>query len=679
VNTKGSKRKEVRNNPSMASEYFMRSMVNSLAMTDSLSGHKMLDRVNIMANTQPTVDPIFMSLYRFNRVTNHRKPASNDEIDKASKRASRYPIPVSIAERYWGSVRLGGYENKHRYLRFSDSGQLDAIADAVNRKRDSACVSSETDSVVTKSRENNDDSKGSSATEKVPEVQAKTSSLETKTKTSTGSQPASASPRGVRGKSSPRGNGEAAQSNSSKVDLQQMLEPVTRRENIPTGDAIPGTNGLTFEIERVVPIRLNIDLLGIRLRDTFLYDIHETAISPLKFAKILVQDLKLPQVFEGAIEQSIYRQLLDVEDYGHVAGEMAKTGSVHLIYIDICIDDKILHDVIEWDIFNEWNCPETFAKSMARDLGLDRKFILAIATTIREQAALYKRAILHPKAATESYDGVKPKGKSGTALGSKAKKRKAEEDCLWVMPPLSKHPFRSKSDSKFYQPVLSQMNTKEKSYLANWSEAVASPESKSTCQELFPTVDMFQDVKIKKSIEMYEARLESIQNDKDKIDRVSWQEPTTKDTDHWLIEAPKPIKHLTPFLAFFQTNKPKVSAENPDLNTSGIRRVLGDQWKNSCTLDDKQNYNNMANVENEKRLSEFSQYIRKNSVLQWQEREARRKRLGFLEGSKSLTVLDCKPDHIANLFLEEYMTQRTTYASPAPSEKHPAALKKAAQ
>ncbi|KAJ1731365.1 SWI/SNF chromatin-remodeling complex subunit [Coemansia sp. Benny D160-2] len=72
--------------------------------------------------------------------------------------------------------------------------------------------------------------------------------------------------------------------------------------------------------EVLVPIRLEIDADGYRLRDAFTWDLNNELIEPRWFAQGLCLDLDLPpEVFVSAIAQSIEDQLEDYRQYGQTA------------------------------------------------------------------------------------------------------------------------------------------------------------------------------------------------------------------------------------------------------------------------------------------------------------------------------------------------------------------------
>ncbi|KAJ1813618.1 SWI/SNF chromatin-remodeling complex subunit, partial [Coemansia sp. RSA 2599] len=71
--------------------------------------------------------------------------------------------------------------------------------------------------------------------------------------------------------------------------------------------------------EVLVPIRLDLDADGFRLRDTFTWDLNNELITPQQFAQHLCVDLELPaESFVAPIAQAIEEQLDDFRQYGHV-------------------------------------------------------------------------------------------------------------------------------------------------------------------------------------------------------------------------------------------------------------------------------------------------------------------------------------------------------------------------
>jgi SWI/SNF-related matrix-associated actin-dependent regulator of chromatin subfamily B member 1 len=159
--------------------------------------------------------------------------------------------------------------------------------------------------------------------------------------------------------------------------------------------------------EELVPIRLDIELDKLRLRDTFTWNLHEKLISQDTFTSYLVEDLKVPP--ENVME--VTRQVrMEMDDqirnfYPHIIVEDGplennRPYAEHkddemrvLIKINITIGRITLVDQFEWDINNPLNSPEEFARQMAYENALSGEFTTAIAHSIREQSQLYTKSL----------------------------------------------------------------------------------------------------------------------------------------------------------------------------------------------------------------------------------------------------------------------------------------------
>ncbi|KAJ2302214.1 SWI/SNF chromatin-remodeling complex subunit, partial [Coemansia sp. RSA 2705] len=125
--------------------------------------------------------------------------------------------------------------------------------------------------------------------------------------------------------------------------------------------------------EELVPVRLDIDADGFRLRDTFTWDLNNVLVSPQQFAAGLCADLELPaDVFAAAIAQAIeeqvddyaryaqagddsgalLRQMLEDEAEAAGSGEMAWVDDELrvVVRIDVIIGHIAFRDQLEWDV-----------------------------------------------------------------------------------------------------------------------------------------------------------------------------------------------------------------------------------------------------------------------------------------------------------------------------------------
>ncbi|KAJ6263131.1 hypothetical protein Dda_1691 [Drechslerella dactyloides] len=155
--------------------------------------------------------------------------------------------------------------------------------------------------------------------------------------------------------------------------------------------------------EDLLPIRLDIHYDKIRLRDTFLWNLHERCIPIELFAEHLVEDYHLPisHGLVGAISKSIVDQVTDYHPHifledtpldPQLPYSAYKNDDMRiLIKINITIGNHTLVDQFEWDINNPDNSPEEFAQCMTREMSLSGEFCTAIAHQIREQTQLYTK------------------------------------------------------------------------------------------------------------------------------------------------------------------------------------------------------------------------------------------------------------------------------------------------
>lgn len=160
-------------------------------------------------------------------------------------------------------------------------------------------------------------------------------------------------------------------------------------------------------LEELVPVRLDIELEKLRLRDTFTWNLNDRLVSPQLFADMLVEDLKLPAEstphLVRQVHQDIVEQLQNYYPHVYPSGQPAEPAEPYgahknddmriMIKLNITIGHITLVDQFEWDTNNPLNSPEGFAQQMALDLSLSGEFTTAIAHSIREQCQLYTKSL----------------------------------------------------------------------------------------------------------------------------------------------------------------------------------------------------------------------------------------------------------------------------------------------
>ncbi|KEQ72069.1 SNF5-domain-containing protein [Aureobasidium namibiae CBS 147.97] len=208
------------------------------------------------------------------------------------------------------------------------------------------------------------------------------------------------------------GYGYAGYGNGRTDDRTRLEYPATRRRagnrrtrelRIPRKDA-----GQQAEyLEELVPVRLDLELDKLKLRDTFTWNLNDRLVSPELFAQNLIEDLKMPADQSQVLIREVHKELLDQLNnyYPHVypAGQPAEPETLYnahknddmriTVKLNITIGHITLVDQFEWDINNSLNSPEEFARQMSLDLSLSGEFTTAIAHSIREQCQLYTKSL----------------------------------------------------------------------------------------------------------------------------------------------------------------------------------------------------------------------------------------------------------------------------------------------
>ncbi|XP_076472854.1 SWI/SNF-related matrix-associated actin-dependent regulator of chromatin subfamily B member 1-A-like [Babylonia areolata] len=143
--------------------------------------------------------------------------------------------------------------------------------------------------------------------------------------------------------------------------------------------------------EVLVPIRLDVELEGQKLRDCFTWNKNEMMITPEQFAEILCDDLDLNTVlFVPAIAQSI-RQQVDAHPSTELNTQDPLVDQRVILKLNIHVGNISLVDQFEWDMGEPDNSPEEFATKLCAELGLGGEFVTAIAYSIRGQLGWHQR------------------------------------------------------------------------------------------------------------------------------------------------------------------------------------------------------------------------------------------------------------------------------------------------
>ncbi|XP_032238512.2 SWI/SNF-related matrix-associated actin-dependent regulator of chromatin subfamily B member 1 isoform X2 [Nematostella vectensis] len=156
--------------------------------------------------------------------------------------------------------------------------------------------------------------------------------------------------------------------------------------------------------EVLVPIRLDVDIEGQKLRDTFTWNKNETQIAPETFAEVLCDDLDLPpSSFVPAIAQAIRQQVKQYDVEPEIALTEQKDQRI-IIKLNIHVGNISLVDQFEWDLSEPQNSPEQFALSLCSDLGLGGEFVTAVAYSIRGQLSWHQKTYAFSEAPLPKVD-----------------------------------------------------------------------------------------------------------------------------------------------------------------------------------------------------------------------------------------------------------------------------------
>jgi len=161
------------------------------------------------------------------------------------------------------------------------------------------------------------------------------------------------------------------------------------------------------QVEELIPVRLDIELDKIKLRDTFTWNLHDRWTTTELFTEHLIEDFQLPQELRATVRQHVHREIQEqIQDFyphaffdddaldPHLPYSAYKNDEMRiLIKLNITIGQHTLVDQFEWEINNALNSPEEFARQMAADLCLSGEFTTAIAHSIREQSQMFTKSL----------------------------------------------------------------------------------------------------------------------------------------------------------------------------------------------------------------------------------------------------------------------------------------------
>lgn len=180
---------------------------------------------------------------------------------------------------------------------------------------------------------------------------------------------------------------------STPINRNRLGKPKVRTFPLCYDDSDPAQNHENAnQLENLVPIRLDMEYEGQKLRDCFTWNKNETLITPEMFAEILCDDLDLnPVNFVSAIAQVIRSQLEQYQSEQPEQVDEAPFDQRVILKLNIHVGNISLMDQFEWDISEPENSPEEFATKLCAELGLGGEFVTAIAYSIRGQISWHQK------------------------------------------------------------------------------------------------------------------------------------------------------------------------------------------------------------------------------------------------------------------------------------------------
>ncbi|KAJ3123534.1 Snf5- protein 1 [Nowakowskiella sp. JEL0407] len=231
---------------------------------------------------------------------------------------------------------------------------------------------------------------------------------------------------------------------SKKVDID--LKYVTRKpknqlKKEPSREEMKNQSELPV---RLIPIKLDLEVDGVKLNDSFTWNINETLTTPEEFAQTFASDIDsivapafVPMIAKAIREQcSVFGDSVFISDDEHIRVNDQSSKKIDILHqkselinensddtlaqneyikheeflidndesqlrqlqeqssarivinLDLNVESIILRDSFEWPLFASSVTPEEFAKNLAADVGLGGSFVPIIAASIREQVCV---------------------------------------------------------------------------------------------------------------------------------------------------------------------------------------------------------------------------------------------------------------------------------------------------
>ncbi|GAA5828874.1 hypothetical protein JCM11251_005904 [Rhodosporidiobolus azoricus] len=149
-----------------------------------------------------------------------------------------------------------------------------------------------------------------------------------------------------------------------------------------------------------VAVQIDLDVDTFKVRDSFVWNVHEKLVTPEAFARTFCDDLDLPATYVEQVAKQIADQVAEFSGIAEFAlrSEAEEKEQVEkdlrvIVNLDVQIGSLHLTDRLEWDLSSSLT-PELFAATLCRDLSLDTSATPVISTAIHEELFRLKRSCI---------------------------------------------------------------------------------------------------------------------------------------------------------------------------------------------------------------------------------------------------------------------------------------------
>ncbi|GAA5874572.1 hypothetical protein JCM16303_002908 [Sporobolomyces ruberrimus] len=165
----------------------------------------------------------------------------------------------------------------------------------------------------------------------------------------------------------------------------------TTEEQLEDLAEIPGT---------FIPIQIDLDYRTFKIRDSFVWNIHEKLITPESFARTFCDDLELGPEQAAEVSRQITEQIDEQAGMAEVPfrspedeRDLVEKDLRVIINLDVQVGTLHLRDRIEWDLTSTLT-PELFAATLVRDLSLPTSACPIISHALHEEIYRLKKSCL---------------------------------------------------------------------------------------------------------------------------------------------------------------------------------------------------------------------------------------------------------------------------------------------